>query len=70
VSEPERDIEVPPDVRAGVWANNVQVFGDVEDVTFDFVRLEPGDVRMGVVVARVTLPPSCILERKSELEGF
>jgi len=70
VSEPERDIEVPPNVRAGVWANDVRVFGDVEGVTFDFVRLEPRDLSTGVVVARVTLPPSCILKLKSELEGF
>ena len=65
MSEPERDIDVPPDVRAGVWANDVDVFGDVEDVTLDFVRLEPRDPTSGVVVARVTLPPSCILKLKT-----
>jgi hypothetical protein len=70
VSEPERDIDVPLDVRAGVWANEVRVFGDVEDVTLDFVRLEPDDLRRGIVVARVTVPPSCILMLKNELEGF
>ena len=70
MSESERDIDVPLNVRAGVWANEVRVFGDVEDVTLDFVRLEPDDLRRGIVVARVTLPPSCILMLKSELEGF
>jgi hypothetical protein len=70
LSEPDREIDVPVGVRAGVWASDVDVFGDVEDVTFDFVRLEPRDLRTGVVVARVTLPPSCILKLKAELEAF
>jgi hypothetical protein len=70
VSEPEPEIEASLSVRAGVWANEVRVFGDVEDVTLDFVRLEPADVRRGIVVARVTLPLSCILKLRSELEGF
>ena len=47
MSEPERDIDVPADVRAGVWANDVDVFGDVEDVTLDFIRVEPRDAVQG-----------------------
>ena len=39
MSEPEREIEVPSDVQAGVWANDVDVFGDFEDVTLDFIRM-------------------------------
>jgi hypothetical protein len=70
VSEQEPEIEVPLSIRAGVWANEIRVYGDVEDVTLDFVRLGPDDVRSGVVVARVTVPLSCILLLKSELEGF
>jgi hypothetical protein len=45
-------------------------FGDVEDVTLDFVRLNPDNPASGIVVARVTLPPSCIIKLKSELESF
>jgi hypothetical protein len=44
VSEPDPEIEVPHELRAGVWANDVDVFGDSEEVTLDFVRLEPRDV--------------------------
>jgi hypothetical protein len=53
--EPEREIDVPYELRGGVWANDVDVFGDVEEVTLDFVRLNPRGDRGGVVVARVTL---------------
>jgi hypothetical protein len=70
VSEPEWDIDVPLSVRAGVWANDVDVFGDVEDVTLDFIRLEPRRPTRGLVVARVTLPLSCILRLKRDLERF
>jgi hypothetical protein len=70
VSERERDVDIPPDVQAGVWANDVDVFGDVEEATLDFVRIEPRDPTVGVVVARVTLPLSCILKLKRDLERF
>lgn len=69
MSEPERELRVPLDVQVGVWANDVLAFGDVEDVTLDFARVAPHD-REGIVVARVTLPLSCILKLKTELEGF
>jgi hypothetical protein len=69
VSEPGGDIAVPPEVRAGVWANDDRAFGDIEDITLDFVRLDPENPASGIVVARVTLPPSCI-KLKIELEGF
>jgi hypothetical protein len=69
VSEPEPEIDVPLDVRIGVWANDIRMLGDVEDMTLDFLRIAPHD-RDAILVARVTLPPSCILKLKSELEGF
>ena len=69
MSEPAREIDVPPSVRAGVWANDVEVSGDVEDVTLDFARVNPHD-RSGLLVARVTLSPSCILTLKMELDNF
>jgi len=70
VSEPEPEIEVPYELRGGVWANDVDVFGDVEHATLDFVRLDPRYPGRGVVVARVTLSPSCILVLRSKLERF
>jgi hypothetical protein len=70
VSEPEPDIEVPYELRGGVSANDVDVFGDMEHATLDFVRLDPRNTQRGVVVARVTLAPSCIIVLKSNLERF
>ena len=70
MSEPEREIDVPYELRGGVWANDVDVFGDVEEATIDFVRLDPRDPSGGVVVARVALSASCILVLRSKLERF
>jgi len=68
VSEFPREIDVPPGVEAGVWANDVEAFGDLEDVTLDFIRIGPRDPSAGVVVARVTLSRACIIKLKHELE--
>lgn len=70
MSEPGPEIEVPYELRGGVWADHVDVFGDVEEATLDFVRLDPRDVNRGIVVARVTLSRWCILTLKSKLERF
>jgi hypothetical protein len=70
VSDRERDVDVPPDLQGGVWANDVDVFGDVEESTLDFVRIEPRDPTVGVVVARVAVPLSCILKLERDLERF
>jgi hypothetical protein len=69
VSDPEPEIDVPLDLRIGVWANDIRMLGDVEDMTLDFLRIAPHD-QDAILVTRVTLPPSCILKLKSELEGF
>jgi hypothetical protein len=66
----EPEIDLPYDLRGGVWANHVDVFGDVQEATLDFVRLDPRDIRSGVVVARVTVSMSCIMTLKSNLERF
>jgi hypothetical protein len=68
VTEPERDIEVPVDVRAGVWANDVDVFGDSDEMTLDFIRLDPGEMHRGLLVSRVTLSHWCILKLRNDLE--
>jgi hypothetical protein len=70
VSDPERNVHVPPGVRAGIWADDVEIFDDLYEATLDFIRVEPRDPRVGVVVARVTLPLYCILKLKRDLEGF
>ena len=69
MTEPAFDYHVPPQIRGGVWANEVVVFRDLEHVTIDFVRREPRDPREGIAVARVTLPISCILVLVNELGG-
>ena len=63
-------IDVPYELRGGVWANHIDVFGDVEEATLDFTRLDPRDPSGGVVVARVTLSRWAIMKLKSELERF
>ena len=68
--EDDREIDVPPDIEAGVWANDVEAFGDLEDVTLDFIRMGPRNPRTGVVVARVTFPLSCIIKLEHELGPF
>ena len=70
MSEPEREIDVPYELRGGVWANHVDVFGDAQEATLDFARLDPRNVVRGVVVARVTISTSCILLLKPALERF
>jgi hypothetical protein len=70
VSEPERQIEVPYELRGGVWSDDVDVFGDVEEATLDFLQVDPRDPNTAVVVARVALSRWCILKVKSELERF
>ena len=69
MSEPGFDYEVPSAVRAGVWANDVRVFRDPEHVTIDFIRIEPRDPTNAFAVARITLPPPCILGLVSALGG-
>ncbi len=69
MSEPEEpEVVVPPGLEGGVFANVVRVFDDVDYVTIDFVRLDPRDVSLGFVVARVTASISCILSLKQRIE--
>jgi hypothetical protein len=70
VNEPEPHIEVPYELRAGVWADDVDVFGDIENATLDFIRFDPRNPGGGFVVARVTPSLSCILTLKSSPERF
>jgi Protein of unknown function (DUF3467) len=72
VSEDARDDEaadIAIDARrfAGVWANAIRVKGDPEEVTMDFVRLDPWQPR-GMVVARVTCSPQSLRRFMDELE--
>ena len=69
MSEPEPpEIFHPAAVGGGVFANHVDVYVDVEYVTMDFIRLEPSDPSVGVLVSRVTAPTSCILILKERLQ--
>ena len=70
MSEPEREVDVPYELRGGVWANDVDVFGDLEGATLDFLRIDPRDSRVAMLVARVALSPSCIIVLRSKLERF
>ena len=70
MSEREPHIDVPYELRGGVWSDHVDVFGDVEEATLDFIRLDPRDPSGGVVVARVALSRWAIMKLTSELERF
>ncbi len=63
------ELAVPPHLAGGVFANHVHVFVDPEYVTLDFGRLNPRDLERGVIVARLSLPTSCILQLRKQLEG-
>lgn len=65
----EPEAFVPPHLQAGVFANDVSVFDDLDYVTLDFIRIDPRDNTQSVVVARVTASRSCIIRLKEELGG-
>jgi hypothetical protein len=56
------DIRVRADLRAGVYADHVDVFGDFAELTVDFARLDPRRPSRGELVARVALSRWCILK--------
>ena len=66
MSEP--GYEVPQQLRAGVWANDVDVYGDLDELTIDFVRTDPQELSTAVLVARVTASRWCILKLQAELD--
>lgn len=68
--EPEEAVEVqihvPPENRAGVWANFATVARSPYEFTLDFVRLEHlgpgGQPSGGVLVSRVSMSPLFIMQ--------
>lgn len=69
MSEPdEAAYDVPHELRGGSWASDVHVFGDLDDLTLDFVRTDPRQISNGVLVARVTASRWCILKLQHELD--
>ncbi len=62
MSQPEREIDVPPGLRVGVCANHVDVYGDVEELTLDFAQLDPRDAFKAIVVARIVASRPCIIK--------
>lgn len=65
--EPEQvnvEIYLPPELRAGVWANFAAVGHSPYEFTLDFARLEFDGVRPtgGQIVARVSMSPLFILQ--------
>jgi hypothetical protein len=59
-------LRVRSDLRAGVWADHVDVFGDFAELTLDFARLDPRDPARGELVARVALSRWCIMKLQEE----
>jgi hypothetical protein len=64
----EPDISVPPHLAGGAWANDVFVYGGLDEFTVDFVRLDPIDDAKGVLVARVAVSRACVLKLRRDLD--
>jgi hypothetical protein len=64
----EPDIDVPLNLRSGVWANHVDVFGDIEELMLDFAQLDPRDPMHGIVVARIVASRPCIIKLMHALD--
>jgi hypothetical protein len=52
----EPELIVPPDLIAGAWANTARVRHSPDEITIDFIRLDPFENRR-IVVARVAMTP-------------
>ena len=66
----DEDAEITIDDRcfAGVWANAAKVEAWADEVTMDFIRIDPVEPR-GMVVARVTCSPAFLRNFVDKLEG-
>lgn len=62
--------EITIDARrfAGVWANAIEVEARADEVTMDFIRMDPVEAR-GMVVARVTCSPTFFRTVVDKLES-
>lgn len=63
------DVDVSIDRRrfAGVWANGSSAIAHADEVTIDFVRVDPREPK-GMVVARVTCSPGFLRGFIDDLE--
>jgi hypothetical protein len=64
----EPEVHVPTALLHGVFANDVDVFRDLDCTTLDFVRMDPRRRERTIVVARLVVSDSCILKLRHELE--
>lgn len=62
-------VEVTIDRRrfAGVWTNACRAIAHADEVTIDFIRLDPREPT-GIVVARITCSPKFLRELSDDLE--
>jgi hypothetical protein len=60
----EFEIFVPDEWRGGCFANHVLVIPSEDEITVDFVRIDPlaSSPRVGVVVARVAATQRCMTD--------
>ena len=64
----EPDVTIDAERFAGVWANAVEVEAWPDEVTMDFIRMDPVESR-GMVVARVTCSPAFLRTLVDRLEA-
>jgi hypothetical protein len=70
VSEPdEPEFYVPASLASGAFANDVEVYRDLDYTMLDFVLIDPRRRERTIVVARLVLTGACILKLKHELEA-
>ena len=65
----EPEVHVPALLEGGVFANDVELFRDLDYTMLDFVRIHPRGRERTILVARVVVSPSCIIKLKHELEA-
>jgi hypothetical protein len=68
MSEEGAEITIDGSRFVGVWANAVRVEASADEVTMDFIRIDPVEAR-GMVVARVTCSPAFLRNFVDKLEG-
>jgi hypothetical protein len=63
------EIHVPDDLRGGIWVNHVLVTPSEDEITLDFVRMDPyaSAPGAGVVVARVAGTHRCMTKFAANL---
>jgi hypothetical protein len=64
----ESEVHVPAPLESGVFANDIELVRDLDYTMLDFTRIDPRRRERTILVARVVVPPTCIIKLKYALE--